>query len=80
MRDDDEYDYPFENPFTLPDWSKTHTLIVNDNDAGVGVEDRKGHIWLRLNPAFVLSGRRRLDIKVVPQKVKRANRPKRRAK
>lgn len=76
----DDGHYPFESPFNSPDWSTTHTLIVNDNDAGIGVEDVKGQIWLRLNPAFVLSWRDRLEIKVVPQKVKRANRTQRRTK
>jgi hypothetical protein len=79
MHDEDD-GYPFENPFTLPDWDQTHTLIVDDNHAGIGIEDVKGHIWLRLNPAYVLNWHDRLDIKVVPQKEEGTKGPKRRTK
>jgi hypothetical protein len=76
---DDEY-FESESPYALLDWSVTHTLTVNGNDAGIGVEDVKGHIWLRLSPAFVLSWQDRLDIELVPRAAMQIGRRKRRTK
>lgn len=62
------------------DRKMAHTLTVNGNDAGTGIENGKGRIWLRLNPEIVLKWQDNLDIRLVPQKVGRTNRPKRRRK